>query len=57
MIYELRTYTFNPVKINTYLDIARKVGCPARGQISGPNCVYCTSDFRSLNQIWPLWED
>ncbi len=56
MIYELRTYTFHPGKINTYLDIAKNVGRPARGQNYGTNCGYWTSEFGSLNQIWHLWE-
>ncbi len=56
MIYELRTYTFHPGKINTYLDIAKNVGRPARGQNYGINCGYWTSEFGSLNQIWHLWQ-
>lgn len=56
MIHELRTYTFHPGKINTYLDIARNVGRPARGQNYGINMGYWTSEFGSLNQIWHLWQ-
>lgn len=56
MIYELRTYTFHQGKLNQYLDIARTVGRPARGQNYGINCGYWTSEFGSLNQIWHLWQ-
>ena len=56
MLYELRTYTFHPGKINQYLDIAKNVGRPARGQNYGINCGYWTSEFGSLNQIWHLWQ-
>ena len=55
MIYELRTYTFHQGKLNAYLDIARTVGRPARGQNYGINHGYWTSEFGSLNQIWHLW--
>ena len=56
MIHELRTYTFHPGKINTYLQIARDVGRPVRGQNYGINLGYWTSEFGSLNQIWHLWQ-
>jgi hypothetical protein len=56
MIYELRTYTFHQGKLAQYLDIARNVGRPARGQNYGINCGYWTSEFGSLNQIWHLWQ-
>ncbi len=56
MIHELRTYTFHPGKINTYLQIARDVGRPVRGQNYGVNLGYWTTEFGSLNQIWHLWQ-
>ena len=56
MIHELRTYTFHPGKINQYLEIARTIGRPARGQNYGVNMGYWTSEFGSLNQIWHLWQ-
>ena len=56
MIHELRTYTFHPGTINTYLQIARDVGRPVRGQNYGVNMGYWTSEFGSLNQIWHLWQ-
>ncbi len=56
MIHELRTYTFHPGKINAYLDVARTVGRPVRGQNYGINLGYWTSEFGSLNQIWHLWQ-
>ena len=56
MIHELRTYTFFPGKIATYLQIARDVGRPVRGQDYGINLGYWTSEFGSLNQIWHIWQ-
>jgi NIPSNAP len=56
MLYELRTYTFHQGKLPQYLEIARTVGRPARGQNYGINCGYWTSEFGSLNQIWHLWQ-
>ena len=56
MIHELRTYTFHPGKINQYLDVARTIGRPVRGQNYGINLGYWTSEFGSLNQIWHLWQ-
>ena len=55
MIYELRTYTFHPGKLPAYLDLARKVGRPVRGNDYGTNHGYWTSEFGTLNQIWHLW--
>ncbi len=55
MIYEMRTYTFHPGKLPAYLDLARNVGRPVRGQNYGTNHGYWTSEFGSLNQIWHLW--
>jgi len=55
MLYELRTYTFHPGKLNEYLEVARTIGRPVRGQDYGINCGYWTSEFGSLNQIWHLW--
>jgi hypothetical protein len=55
MIYELRTYTFHQGKLSAYLDIARTVGRPVRGQNYGINHGYWTSEFGALNQLWHLW--
>ena len=55
MIYELRTYTFNPGKLPDYLKLAREVGRPVRGQDYGTNHGYWTAEFGSLNQVWHLW--
>lgn len=55
MIYELRTYTFHPGKLPAYLDLARSVGRPVRGNDYGTNHGYWTSEFGTLNQIWHLW--
>jgi NIPSNAP len=55
VIYEMRTYTFHQGKLPAYLDLARKVGRPVRGQNYGTNHGYWTSEFGSLNQVWHLW--
>ena len=55
MIYEMRTYTFHQGKLPAYLDLARNVGRPVRGQNYGTNHGYWTSEFGALNQIWHLW--
>ena len=56
MIHELRTYTFHPGKLPTYLKIAEEIGRPIRGNDYGVNLGYWTSEFGQLNQIWHLWE-
>jgi len=55
MIYEMRTYTFHQGKLPAYLDLARKVGRPVRGQDYGTNHGYWVAEFGSLNQVWHLW--
>lgn len=55
MIYEMRTYTFHQGKLPAYLDLARKVGRPVRGQNYGTNHGYWVAEFGSLNQVWHLW--
>jgi len=55
MIYELRTYTLPPGAMPRYLELAEKVGRPARGNNYGMNHGYWTSEFGTLNQVWHLW--
>jgi hypothetical protein len=55
MIYELRTYTFHNGKVPAYLDLARRIGRPVRGNDFGINHGYWTSEFGQLNQVWHLW--
>jgi hypothetical protein len=55
MIYEMRTYTFHQGKLPAYLDLARTVGRPVRGQNYGTNHGYWVAEFGSLNQVWHLW--
>ena len=55
MIYEMRTYTFHQGKLPAYLDLARNVGRPVRGQNYGTNHGYWVAEFGSLNQVWHLW--
>ena len=55
MIYEMRTYTLNPGKMPAYLELAKTVGRPIRGQDYGTNHGYWTAEFGALNQIWHLW--
>ncbi len=55
MIYELRTYTLHHGKLPAYLDLARTVGRPIRGNEYGRCHGYWTSEFGALNQVWHLW--
>lgn len=55
MIHELRQYTFKPGRLGEYLELARTVGRPARGNEYGVNLGYWTPEFGSLNQIWHIW--
>ncbi|MBV9250068.1 MAG: NIPSNAP family protein [Acetobacteraceae bacterium] len=55
MIYELRTYTLHQGKLPAYLELARTVGRPIRGNDYGTVHGYWTSEFGPLNQIWHLW--
>ncbi len=55
MIHELRTYTFHPGKLPTYLKLSETIGRPVRGNAYGVNHGYWTSEFGTLNQVWHLW--
>ena len=55
MIYEMRTYTFHQGKLPAYLELARTVGRPVRGQNYGTNHGYWVAEFGALNQVWHLW--
>jgi len=55
MIYELRTYTFHQGKLPAYLELARNVGRPVRGQDYGTCHGYWTAEFGALNQVWHMW--
>jgi hypothetical protein len=55
VIYEMRTYTFHQGRLPAYLELARTVGRPVRGQNYGTNHGYWVSEFGSLNQVWHLW--
>lgn len=55
MIHELRQYTLKPGKLPEYLEAARTIGRPARGQDFGVNIGYWTTEFGPLNQVWHLW--
>ena len=55
MIHELRMYTLKPGKMPEYMNHARTIGRPARGNNYGVNHGYWTTEFGSLNQLWHLW--
>jgi hypothetical protein len=55
MIHELRTYTFHPGKMPEYLEVARTIGRPVRGDDYGECLGYWTAEFGMLNQVWHLW--
>ena len=55
MIHELRMYTLKPGKLPEYLEYARTIGRPARGNDYGVNHGYWTTEHGPLNQVWHLW--
>lgn len=55
MINELRMYTLKPGKLPEYLEYARTIGRPARGNDYGVNHGYWTTEHGPLNQVWHLW--
>jgi hypothetical protein len=55
MIHELRQYTLKPGKLPEYLEHARTIGRPARGNDFGVNHGYWTTEHGPLNQVWHLW--
>jgi len=55
VINELRIYTLQPGQMPRYLELARTVGRPARGNNYGVNHGYWTAEFGAINQIWHLW--
>lgn len=55
MIHELRQYTLKPGKLAEYLDYAKTIGRPARGNDYGVNHGYWTPEFGELNQVWHIW--
>jgi hypothetical protein len=55
MIHELRQYTLKPGKLPEYLEHARSIGRPARGNDYGVNHGYWTTEHGPLNQVWHLW--
>ncbi len=55
MIHELRQYTLKPGKLAEYLEYARTIGRPARGNDYGVNHGYWTTEFGPLNQVWHIW--
>jgi len=55
MIHELRQYTLKPGKLPEYLEYAKTIGRPARGNDYGVNHGYWTTEFGALNQVWHIW--
>ena len=55
MIHELRQYTLKLGKLPEYLEYARTIGRPARGNDYGLNHGYWTTEHGPLNQVWHLW--
>ncbi len=55
MIHELRQYTLKPGKLGEYLEYAKTIGRPARGNDYGVNHGYWTPEFGTLNQVWHIW--
>ena len=55
-IYELRTYTLHPGKINEAIDLYTNVGWPALEPFQKYLVGYFTGDIGALNQIVHLWK-
>lgn len=55
MIHELRIYTMKPGRMPEYLEYARTIGRPARGNDYGVVHGYWTTEFGTLNQVWHIW--
>jgi NIPSNAP protein len=55
MIYELRTYTFQPGKLPEYLNLNAEVGRKVRGDNYGKFEGGWTTEFGVLNQYVHLW--
>ena len=55
MIYELRTYTFQPGKQGEYLKLNAEVGRKVRGDKYGKFEGGWTTEFGMLNQYVHLW--
>jgi hypothetical protein len=56
MIFELRTYTLVPGKVNEYLTLSSEVGRKARGDNYGKLRGFWFTEFGTLNQVVHLWE-
>jgi hypothetical protein len=56
MIFELRTYTLVPGKVNDYLRTSAEVGRKARGDNYGTLRGFWFTEFGTLNQVVHLWE-
>lgn len=55
MIYELRTYTLIPGKVNEYLERSGGVGRRIRGDSYGKQEGFWYTEFGTLNQLVHLW--
>ena len=55
-IYELRTYTLHPGKINEAIELYTNVGWPALKPFQKYLVGYFTGDIGALNQIVHLWK-
>jgi hypothetical protein len=55
MIHEWRMYTLKPGALPEYLEHARTIGRPVRGNDYGVNHGYWTTEHGPLNQVWHLW--
>jgi hypothetical protein len=55
MIYELRTYTVMPGKVNEYLKLSGEVGRKIRGDDYGKQEGFWFTEFGMLNQLVHLW--
>jgi len=55
MVFEMRTYSFHPGALPTYLHLAQVLGRPVRGNDYGICCGYWIAQTGRLDQVWHLW--
>ncbi|WP_162595709.1 NIPSNAP family protein [Variovorax sp. PBL-E5] len=51
----MRTYSFHPGALPTYLHLAQVLGRPVRGNDFGICCGYWIAQTGRLDQVWHLW--
>lgn len=55
MVFEMRTYSFHPGALPTYLHLAETVGRPVRRNDYGTCHGYWIAQSARIDQVWHLW--